>query len=127
MRSSARSPTPATSPGRARRGVAMRMTGAAPCASSSHSVGRASNSPSLSRPVMSASTTGGKRAGAMQPLSPPFDVTAFGKFAQHALERGAVGILGAERAGDLARADLAGALADEGEELLARGQGGCVS
>ena len=59
MRISARSPTPATSPGLARRGVAMWMTGGAPCASSSHSVGRAKNSPSLSRPVMSASTTGG--------------------------------------------------------------------
>ena len=42
MRISARSPTPATSPGRARRGVTMWMTGGAPCASSSHSVGRAS-------------------------------------------------------------------------------------
>ena len=37
-------------------------------------------------------------AGAMQPLSAPLDMSAFGEFAQHALERGAVGILGAERA-----------------------------
>ena len=43
----------------------------------------------------------------------PFDVTAFGQIAEHALEFGAVGVLGAESAGDLARADIAGALADE--------------
>ena len=61
-------------------------------------------------------------AGTVQPLSSPLDVTAFGQFAQHVLERGTVGILGAERAGDLAGADIAGALADEGEKLLARGE-----
>jgi hypothetical protein len=43
----------------------------------------------------------------------PFDVTAFGQIAEHALEFGAVGVLGAESAGDLARADIAGVLADE--------------
>ena len=58
-RSSARSPTPATSCGRALRGVAMRIFGTGPCSSSSHSVGVASSSPSLSRPVMSASVTSG--------------------------------------------------------------------
>ena len=63
-------------------------------------------------------------AGAVQPLPVPFDMTAFGQLAQHALECGAVGILGAEGARDLAGADIAGALADEGKELLARGQGG---
>ena len=52
-------------------------------------------------------------AGAMQPFPVPFDVTAFGQIAEHALEFGAVGVLGAESAGDLARADIAGALADE--------------
>ena len=72
---------------------------------------------------MSASTTGGKRAGVMQPFAPPLDMAFIGEFAQHAIERGAVGILGAEGARDLARADLAAALADEGEKLLARGQG----
>ena len=40
------------------------------------------------------------------------------------LSSGAVGILGAEGARDLARADVAGLLADEGEELLARGKVG---
>ena len=89
------------------------MTGAAPCASSSHSVGRASNSPSLSRPVTSARTTGGKMPGRCSLLPVLLDMTAFGQIAQHALEFGAVGVLGAESAGDLARADIAGALADE--------------
>jgi hypothetical protein len=49
----------------------------------------------------------------MQPFPVPFDVTAFGQIAEHALEFGAVGVLGAESAGDLARADIAGVLADE--------------
>ena len=61
-------------------------------------------------------------AGVMQPLSAPLDVALVGELAQHALERRAVGILGAEGARDLARADLAGVLADEGEKLLARGE-----
>ena len=54
----------------------------------------------------------------------PLDVAVVGEFAQHVLELGAVGVLGAEFARDLAGADLAGALADEGEMLLARGEGG---
>ena len=64
-----------------------------------------------------------QRTGAMQPLSAPFDVTAFGQVAQHALELGAVGVFGAERAGDLAGADIAGALADESQKLVTRGEG----
>ena len=63
-------------------------------------------------------------AGVMQPLAALLDVSVVGEFAQHALERRAVGILGAEGARDLARADLAGVLANEGEKLLARGEGG---
>ena len=63
----------------------------------------------------------------MQPLAAPIDVAVIGKLAQHAFERRPVGILGAERARDLARAHLAGVLADEGEKLLARGEGACVS
>ena len=43
--------------------MTMRITGGAPWAASSHSVGRANNSPSASRPVTSASTTGGKVPG----------------------------------------------------------------
>ncbi len=117
-RSSARSPTPATSPGRARRGTATRIFGAAPCASSSHSAGTATSSPSASRPVMSASTTEGRaparcsfrRRRSMRPV--------VGEFAQHALERDAVGVLHIEGARDLARSDLARLRGDEGEEVL---------
>ena len=58
-------------------------------------------------------------AGMMQPLAPPVDQAFVGKFAQHAVERRAVGVLGAERARDLARADLAAAFADEGDQLVA--------
>ena len=49
-----------------------------------------------------------QRAGVVQPFAPAVDVAFVGKFAQHAFERGAVGILGAEGARDFARADLAG-------------------
>ena len=59
----------------------------------------------------------------MQLLAPPLDVAAFGQIAQHALELGAVGILGAECARDLAGADIAGVLADESQKLVARGKG----
>ena len=59
-RSSARSPTPGTSPGRVRRGTVRRILGGAPCASSSHSVGRAISSPSRSRSVTSARTVEGR-------------------------------------------------------------------
>ena len=58
----------------------------------------------------------------MQALAALVDVAFVGEFAQHAVERRAVGVLGAEGAGDLARADLAAALADEGDKLLARGE-----
>ena len=48
-----------------------------------------------------------QRAGLVQALAPAIDVAVIGKLAQHAVERGAVGILGAEGFGDLARATLA--------------------
>src|SRR5271156_6406937 len=66
---------------------------------------------------------GRQRAGMMQPLALAIDLARLGKLAQHPVERGAVGILGAEGARDLARANLAAALADEGGKLLAGGQG----
>src|ERR1700689_2627615 len=44
-------------------------------------------------------------------LALPFDMTAVGKFPQHPLQRRAVRVFGAERARDLAGADLAGMLA----------------
>ena len=49
--------------GRALRGVWMRIFGAGPCASSSHSSGVAMRSPSLSRAVTSASTVEGRVPG----------------------------------------------------------------
>jgi hypothetical protein len=58
----------------------------------------------------------------MQPFAPPIDAAFSGQIAKHALERGAIGILGAERARDLANADLAAACADEVDKFLARGQ-----
>ena len=99
------------------------MTGAAPCASSSHSVGRARKFA-----VAVAAGDVGKDdrrqgAGAMQLLAAPVDMTAFGQIAQHALELGAIGILGAECARDLAGADIAGVLADESQKLVTRGEG----
>jgi hypothetical protein len=60
----------------------------------------------------------------MQALAAAVDLAGVGKFAQHAIERGAVGVLGAESARDLAGADLAATLADEGCKLLAGGQAG---
>ena len=46
-----------------------------------------------------------------------------GQFAQHALELGAAVVLQIEGAGDLARADLAGLVADEGEDFFLGGEG----
>ena len=73
--------------------------------------------------AMSASTTCGQCAGMMQLLAAALDPAFVGELAQHALERGAVGILHAEGARDLAGADFAGLLADEGEELVLGGKG----
>ena len=61
-------------------------------------------------------------AGVMQPFAPAIDAAFIGQIAQHALERGAICILGAERARDFADADLAASFADEGDKFLARGQ-----
>ena len=60
----------------------------------------------------------------MQLLATGFDLAAILEFAQHALEFDAVGILEPESAGDLAGADLAGLLADEGEQLVFEGREG---
>ncbi len=51
------------------------------------------------------------------------DMAFVGEVAQHLLERGAVGILEAEGAGDFAGADLAGFLADEGKQVFLGGEG----
>jgi hypothetical protein len=58
-------------------------------------------------------------AGVMQPLAPAIDAAFIGQIAQHALERGAIGILGAEGARDFADADLATSFADEGDKFFA--------
>jgi hypothetical protein len=58
-------------------------------------------------------------AGVMQPFAPPIDAAFIGQIAKHALERGAVGVLSAEGAGDFTDADLTAALADEGDKFLA--------
>ena len=60
----------------------------------------------------------GQGAGMMQLLAAALDAAFVGKLAQHALEVGAVGVLHAEGARDLAGADLAGMLADEGEDVV---------
>ena len=65
----------------------------------------------------------GQGAGMVQLLAAALDAAFVGELAQHALERGAVGVLQAEGARDLARADLAGLLADEGEEVVFGGKG----
>ena len=56
--------------------------------------------------------------GVMQPFTPALDPTFIGQIAQHALERGAICILGAERTRDFADADLAASFADEGDKFL---------
>ncbi len=68
---------------------------------------------------------GGQGAGVMQLFVPLLDRAFVGEFAQHALEFGAHGVLEAEGAGDLAGADFAGPLADEGENVSLGGEGGC--
>src|SRR5262249_6107079 len=60
----------------------------------------------------------GQGPGVMQLLAAALDAVFVGEIAQHALERGAVGVLQAEGTGDLAGADLAGLLPDEGEEVV---------
>ena len=68
----------------------------------------------------------GQRAGVMQLLAPLLDRAFVGEVAQHALEFGAQRVLQAEGARDLAGADLAGVLADEGEQFSLGGEGGSL-
>ena len=62
---------------------------------------------------------GRQRAGMVQAFAAPIDDAFVAKLSQHAIERRAVRVLGAERARDLARADLAATFADEGDKLFA--------
>jgi len=55
----------------------------------------------------------------MQPFAPAVDATFVGQIAQHALERGAIRVLGAKGALNFADADLTASFADEGDKLLA--------
>jgi len=59
-----------------------------------------------------------KHARMVQLLAPALDLALIGKPAEHALERGAIIVFQAEGARDLARADLPGLAADEGEDVL---------
>jgi hypothetical protein len=62
-----------------------------------------------------------QRAGMMQSLPAAVDAAVVSELAQHAVERRAVGVLGAEGFGDLARGHLPAALADEGDQFVAGG------
>ena len=102
----------------------MRIFGAGPCASSSHSSGVAIRSPSLSRAIDVGEHGRGQGAGVMQLLAVLFDRALVGEFAQHALQVGAQRVLQPEGAGDFAGADFAALIADEGEEFGLGGEGG---
>ena len=69
---------------------------------------------------------GRQGAGVMQLLALGFDAAFVGQFAQHALQLDAAVVLQIEGAGDLARADLAGLVADEGEDFFLAGEGGLL-
>jgi hypothetical protein len=58
-------------------------------------------------------------ASVTQPFAPPIDTAFIGQIPQHTLERGAIGILGAEGARNLPDADLAAAFTDERDKFLA--------
>ena len=58
----------------------------------------------------------------MQLLAPALDLSRIRHIAEHVLEFGAVGILQAESARNLARADFARLFADEGEQLFPGGE-----
>ena len=57
-------------------------------------------------------------AAVVQALASPVDLAFFSEFAKHAIERGAVGVLGAEGARDLACTDISGALSDKSKKFL---------
>ena len=65
-----------------------------------------------------------QHARVMQLLAALFDCALVGELAQQALQVGAQIVLQVEGAGDLAGADLAGALPDEGEKIGFGGEGG---
>ena len=64
-----------------------------------------------------------QRPGMVQLLAALLDAAFVAEFAQHGLERGAVGVPEIEGARDLAGADLSGLLADEGDDVVFGGKG----
>ena len=68
----------------------------------------------------------GQHARVVELLAPRLDGAGVGEVAQHLFEGGAIRILETEGAGDLAGADLAGFLADEGEQVLPGREGGML-
>jgi hypothetical protein len=60
-----------------------------------------------------------KGAGMVQLLAPALDLALIGELAQHAFERGAIIVLQAEGARNLACPDLSGLAADEGDNVVA--------
>ena len=117
---------PAASPGlRLARGE-MRIFGAAPWASSSHSVGRGDEfAVAVARDDVGECDRG-QGARLVQLLAAFLDRAFVGQVAQQRFSSRAIGVLQTEGAGDLARADFAGCVADEGEELLAGGKCGVL-
>ena len=105
----------------AERSLTTTMRGGGP--SSSQFAGRAVSSPSRSRPSMSASTTFGRRPGWLTRRPSRLSAPSSAMSSQHLLQPDPVPGLEPERLGDLALADLAGGLPDEGKHRLAGGQG----
>jgi hypothetical protein len=60
----------------------------------------------------------GQGAGLVQLLVAALDLAVVGELPEHTLEHSSIGVLQAEGAGDLASADFAGLLADEGEKVV---------
>jgi hypothetical protein len=64
-----------------------------------------------------------ERAGVVELLAALFDAAFVGEVAQHGFQRGAICVLEPEGSGDLAGADVAGFLADEGKHVFFAGKG----
>ena len=104
--------------------MTMTMVGIGPCSASSHSVGSAISSPSRSRFVMSARTTGGSWPALWTLLPRRSTTPSIFKVLQHLLQPDPVAALDVEGLRDLPLAHLALGLGDEGDDVLAGGKGG---
>ena len=94
------------------------MRGAGPC-SSSQFAGLAMNSPWASRPTISSTVTDGRSPGAWYAWGGPAIRPSSAMSFSSSFRRDAVAALDAEGARDLALAGFAGAVGEEGEDLLA--------